>query len=79
MVLGVNLGESPSKVEQFMQRYNLSFPVLIDVKGSLASKYNIRAIPTTYFIDSSGVIKDIKIGAFRNVTELEGMVNTILP
>ena len=32
VVLAINLGESSSKVEEFMQSYNLSFTVLLDAK-----------------------------------------------
>jgi len=79
VVLAVNMGESPSKVEEFMKSHNFSFPVLLDSKRSLADKYNIRYIPTTYFIDDNGVIKHIKIGAFSGVAEIEDMINNILP
>ena len=79
VVLAVNMGESPSKVEEFIKSHNFSFPVLLDSKRSLADKYNIRYIPTTYFIDGNGVIKDIKIGAFSGVAEIEEMGNNILP
>jgi len=79
VVLAVNMGESPSKVEEFMKSHNFSFPVLLDSKRSLADKYNIRYIPTTYFIDGNGVIKNIKVGAFSGVAEIEDMGNNILP
>lgn len=79
VVLAVNMRESPSKVKQFMQNHMLSFPVLLDTRGSVAEKYNIRYVPTTYFIDSSGVISYIKIGAFRSVAEVEDIVSKILP
>jgi thiol-disulfide isomerase/thioredoxin len=79
VILAVNMGESPSKVEEFMKSNNFSFPVILDGKRSLADKYNIRYVPTTYFIDSNGVIRDIKIGAFRSVAEIEDMANSILP
>jgi len=53
--------------------------VLLDSNRNLSNKYNIRYIPTTYFIDGNGIIRDIKIGAFRGVAEIEGLVSSILP
>jgi len=79
VVLAVDIGESPSQVEKFIQAYNLSFPVLLDMAGKVAEQYNIRYIPTTYFIDGSGITRDIKIGAFNSPAEIEGKLGGIFP
>ena len=79
VVLAVDIGESPSQVERFIQAYNLSFPVLLDMAGKVAEQYNIRYIPTTYFIDGSGITRDIKIGAFSSLAEIEGKLSVIFP
>ena len=79
VVLAVNLGESPSQVEEFAQYYNYTFTMLLDMTGNAARLYNIRGIPTTYFIDANGVIQDVKISAFLSVAEIEGMLDKILP
>jgi len=79
VVLAINIGESLTKVEEFMQGYNLSFPVLLDMDGKVSEKYNIRFIPTTYFVDDNGIIKDIKIGAFRSVVEIEDILSRVFP
>ncbi len=71
VILGINIGESPSTVEGFMQENGLSFPVLLDIEQTVAQDYNIRAIPTTFFIDSEGIIREIKIGAFTSVVQIE--------
>ena len=62
-----------------MQDYNLSFPVLLDMKGNVAGKYNIRGIPTTYFVDGDGIIRDMQIGAFRSVDEIEDILSRVFP
>ena len=79
VVLAVNIGESSAKVKEFVLNYGLSFPVLLDTKGDIAQQYNIRAIPTTFFIDKSGAIKDIKIGAFPNKAAIEAGLDKIIP
>lgn len=79
VVLAVNIGESLTTVEGFIQDYSLSFPVLLDLEGNVAERYNIRGIPATYFIDSGGVIRDIQIGAFRSVAEIENILSMIFP
>jgi len=79
VVLAIDIGESSSKVENFMQSYNLSFPVLLDSNQNVALKYRIRAIPTTFFIDKDGIIQDISIGAFSSKAEIEESLSKIIP
>ncbi len=79
MVLAINLGESSSQVEEFMQSYHLSFTVLLDTKQDVAQRYNITGIPTTFFIDKDGIIRDKVIGAFPNKTQIENRLSKIMP
>jgi len=79
VVLAINIGESSSKAEGFMQSYNLSFTVLLDTKQDVAQKYNIQYIPTTFFIDKDGIIQDKMIGAFQNKAQIEKSLSKIIP
>jgi len=79
IMLTVNIGESRSRVETFLQNNNLSLPVLLDLDAEVAERYNIQGIPTTYFIDGKGIIRDRQIGAFRSVAEIEDKLSTIPP
>lgn len=79
IVLAINVGESASEVEQFMQNHNLSIPVLLDTDRAVSWKYNIRAFPTTFFIDKDGIIQDKVIGAFPTKKVLEDRLSKIMP
>ncbi len=79
VVLAINIGESSSTVENFMQSYNLSFTVLLDTKQDVAQRYNITGIPTTFFIDKDGIIQDKLIGAFQNKAQIENRLGKIIP
>jgi len=79
VVLALNIGESSSKVEEFMQNHNLSFIVLLDTKQDIAQRYNITGIPTTFFIDKDGIIQDKIIGAFQNKTQIENRLSKVIP
>ncbi|MGQ9903614.1 MAG: TlpA family protein disulfide reductase [Anaerolineae bacterium] len=62
VVLGVNQQESADIVSRFMRDQGLDFLIALDVAGEVSRIYRVRALPTTYFIDSSGVIRDIVYG-----------------
>jgi cytochrome c-type biogenesis protein len=55
-ILALNLGESKGEVSAFMKEYKLNFPAVLDEKSVTGSKYNVRAIPTTYIINRQGQI-----------------------
>jgi len=79
MVLAINMGDSASEVEQFLQEHDLSLPVLLDIKKVAAPKYGIRAIPTTFFIDKDGIVRNKVIGAFPSKAAIESRLNDIVP
>jgi peroxiredoxin len=77
VLLAINIQEGSSKVAQFMQSQGFSFTVLLDSQAAVAQRYNVQGIPTTFFIDSDGVIQEIKIGSFRSKTEIENILSQL--
>ncbi len=71
VILAVNAGESASEARKFMESNKLSFKVLLDADKEVMMMYNISGIPTTYFIDKDGIIRDVKIGLFKNKAEID--------
>jgi hypothetical protein len=53
--------------------------VVLDSTGEIARKYRVNYIPTTCFIDKSGIIRAVKIGAFPNKAEIEKSLKAIMP
>ena len=79
ILLAINIGESSSEIEQFLQKHNLSLPVLLDTRAVVAQRYSIQYIPTTFFIDKDGIIQEKIIGAFPNKEAIENRVSKIMP
>jgi len=79
VMLAVNIQEDPITVEKFVENAGLTFPVLLSPGNKVPLAYNIRGIPATFFIDADGVIRDIKIGAFLGVGEIESKLAKIMP
>ena len=63
VVIGIDIGESEATVRQFVQQGGYSWTFVLDSTGAVAANYNIRAIPTSFFIDREGVIQAVNIGA----------------
>ncbi len=49
-------------IDPFRQELGLSFPILLDKKGEINRLYQVRALPTSFFIDKKGIITEIIIG-----------------
>ena len=79
VILTIDVGESSSTAKRFLQSRGFSFPVLLDTKGVVAGQYNIRGIPTTFFIDRDGIIQDMRIGAFQSKEQIEAGIKTAIP
>lgn len=70
VVIGVDILESEDDVRQFVQQGGYSWTFVIDTTGEVANNYKIAAIPTSFFIDSEGIIRAVNIGAMtRRVME----------
>ena len=64
VVLGVNttLDDNAQKAQQFAQDMGLTFPILFDTYNRTANAYQVRSLPSTYFIDRSGKIQNVVVG-----------------
>lgn len=60
--VNVTASDSIEGAQAFSQEYGFTFPVLLDEKADVARKYQIKPIPTTYFVNSEGIIVDKLIG-----------------
>jgi peroxiredoxin len=63
-LLGVNATNQDSRAAalDFVQAEGLTFTVLFDDDGAASSRYALRALPTTFFIDAAGIIRDVVVG-----------------
>lgn len=65
-VIGINLNENPERVKKYLDKFNITFPVAIDIQDKIQQKYSVLLKPTTYFIDKNGIIIDKKYGALSS-------------
>lgn len=62
VVLAVNIGEEPWRVKKFIYDLGLSFEVLMDEGNQVQNLYRVRAYPTSYLIDTRGVVRAQHVG-----------------
>ena len=54
--------DSVDKVQQTVNEMGMSFPVLLDVGDQFANAYQAIFFPTTFYVDETGVIREIVLG-----------------
>ena len=79
-VLAVNttFQDSEAGAAEFAREFGLSFPVLLDRSGEVSRTYLLRALPTTFFIDRGGVIREVVLGGPMSETKIRTAVEELL-
>ena len=64
--------------EAFVAEQGLTFPILLDTDGNASEKYQVRSLPTSFFIDPAGIIREIVIGGPMSEALLRTRVDNLL-
>jgi len=77
-VLAIFISEDAGTVRDYADRVGLKYDKIADPDTTLASQYRILGIPSHFFIDRAGVLKEIKIGSLDQAA-MERAIEGIRP
>lgn len=79
-VLAVNstFQDDESAAATFVKELGLTFPVLLDRDGAVSRRYQLQALPTTFFVNRRGVIHDVVLGGPMDPVLIESKVLELL-
>ena len=79
-VLAVNMTyqDDPLGIMPFVNEQGLTFPILLDETGEMASAYQLRSLPSSYFIRRDGIINEVVIGGPMSEALLRTRIEDIL-
>ena len=77
-IVGVNQAEDPERVRAFVDEMGLTFEMPLDERAGVSQAYRVRSLPTTFFIDRTGVIRKMQIGPVTEAT-LAQLLESIYP
>lgn len=79
VVVGVGIDREAGQYRSFLQRMDLSFPVVHDSGHQVAERYAPPTMPSSFIIDRNGVIRHVHEGFRRSdARELEQKVRELL-
>jgi cytochrome c biogenesis protein CcmG, thiol:disulfide interchange protein DsbE len=54
--------DDPQAVMPFVRERGLTYPILLDNKGEVAKAYQMKSLPSSFFINRDGMIAEVVIG-----------------
>jgi len=76
--IGVDYVDTPSGANEYLTKFNITFPNAPDLKSNISSILNRQmGVPETYLIDRDGVLRNVKIGPFGSVDEIKSVIQSI--
>ncbi len=63
-VVSVNMTsqDDPSAIPSFVKEQGLTYPILLDEAGKVARAYQMKSLPSSFFINRDGTINEVIIG-----------------
>jgi cytochrome c biogenesis protein CcmG/thiol:disulfide interchange protein DsbE len=79
-ILAVNATyqDQEAEAKALANEMDLSFPILLERTGEMAREYQLRAMPSTFFIDREGVIRKVILGGPMSEATLQTAVEELL-
>lgn len=79
-VLAVNMTyqDDPFAIMPFVNEQALTFPILLDETAEMAEAYELRSLPSSFFIRRDGIINEVVIGGPMSEALLRTRIEAIL-
>ncbi|MCS7351945.1 TlpA family protein disulfide reductase [Thermoflexus sp.] len=79
-ILGVNLTSQDdfAEVRNFVEEFDLPFPILLDHNAQVERAYRIFGVPTTVFITREGIIHRVVVGILKGREDVEKTIRPLL-
>lgn len=61
-VLAINAGQGRDTAAAFIERLGVTYPALLDPDSTIARRYGVTGLPTTFFIDARGRVQRKLVG-----------------
>jgi thiol-disulfide isomerase/thioredoxin len=62
VLYSVDLQEDAPEIEAFQRQYNLQLYAVLDENGDVTRAYGVRALPSTFVVDKTGVLRLQRLG-----------------
>ena len=57
IIIGIAIDDSKEKIEKFVQKEKINFPVLFDKNSQVKEMYKVKGYPESFFLNSEGKLQ----------------------
>ena len=78
--VGVNMTsdhDSVTAAKAFVHQYGITYPTLLDLKGSFFKDYQIIGYPTTFILEPNGTVQNLHVGLLTR-SQMESLITNAL-
>lgn len=76
-LIAIDVQETAPIVAEYMETYSLTYTGAVDPTGSIMRSYGVFGLPTHYFIDTEGIIRDRYYGPL-SLDQMEERLDSIM-
>lgn len=77
-VVGVQVQQIVDDARQYADRYHLAYTIAADVTGAIYHTYKVFALPTQFFIDQNGIVRQVVNGPLTEARARQ-LIEALLP
>ncbi len=78
LAIDMTTQDNPLNIAPFAEEFGLNFPILLDETGDISLAYQLRSLPSSFFINRDGIISEVVIGGPMAEALLRTRVENIL-
>ncbi len=78
LAINVTYQDTLSDAISFVETQGFSYPILFDTQGSVSKLYQLRSLPTSFFVDKEGVIQDVVYGGPIPEADIQARIENLL-
>ena len=75
--VGIAVWDQPNDIQEFINKYDIQYDIIIDNNGSTAVDFGVIAVPEKFFVNSDGSFA-FKINGPNNKKSLDGYLERLL-
>lgn len=79
VIIALSIGEGTDTVRDYVARTGLTYTIGLDQGTDIAAQYRIVGIPTHFFVDRDGIIREWRIGSMSEGTMQKKVAKIMAP
>jgi len=76
--LGADYVDTEPEALAYLEWFDITYPNGPDLRTRISQAFRIRGVPETYIIDQNNVLRNVQIGPFTSLAQIQGMIDPLL-